>query len=56
MAEYDTIEIEGERYFERAFSPGKEAAASLAFAQRLGRDRVLDDLRRLCRSLGVEAT
>jgi hypothetical protein len=44
VAEYATIEIEGERYFERAFSPGKEASSSLALAQRIGRDEVLEDL------------
>ena len=44
VAEYETIEIDGERYFERAFSPGKEASSSLALAQWLGRDEALADL------------
>ncbi len=47
ISEYDCIEIEGERYFERAFSPGKEAASSLALARWIGPERVLADLRQL---------
>jgi hypothetical protein len=44
VGEYKTIEIEGERYFERAFSPGKEASSSLALARMIGRDDILEDL------------
>jgi hypothetical protein len=44
VAEYETIEIEGERNFERAFSPGKEASSGLALAQMIGRDEALEDL------------
>jgi hypothetical protein len=51
LGEYDWIEIEGERFFERAYSRGKEAASALALAQQLGAERVLDDLRRLHTSL-----
>lgn len=45
IGDYDCIEIEGTRYFERAFSPGKEAASALALAQLIGPNPVLDDLR-----------
>ena len=44
VAEYQTIEIEGERYFERAFSPGKETSSSLDLARMIGRDEALADL------------
>jgi hypothetical protein len=44
VGEYQTIEIEGERYFERAFSPGKEASTSLALAHMIGREEALADL------------
>jgi hypothetical protein len=44
VAEYQTIEIEGERYFERAFSPGKETSSSLDLARMIGRDESLADL------------
>ncbi len=47
VGDYDCIEIEGARYFERAFSPGKEAASALVLAQLIGPSPVLDDLRRL---------
>ena len=47
VAEYRSIEIGDEIFFERAFTPGKEAAASLGFAQHLGRRPVLEDLHRL---------
>ena len=53
VGNYGAVEIGDEWFFRRAFSPGKEAAASLAFAQRIGRDRVLEDLRRLRGSLGL---
>jgi hypothetical protein len=52
VANYRAIELDDEPFFERAFSPGKEAAASLGFARLLGRDVVLDDLRRLRAALG----
>ena len=51
VAQYQTIEIEGERYFERAFSPGKETSSSLALAQMIGRDESLEDLLDLHASL-----
>ena len=47
VAEYRSIEIGDEIFFERAFTPGKEVAASLGFAQHLGRRPVLEDLLRL---------
>ena len=52
VANYRAIELEDEPFFERAFTPGKEAAASLGFARLLGRELVLDDLRRLRAALG----
>ena len=52
IASYRSVELAEEIFFERAFSPGKEAAASLAFALRLGRGIVLDDLQRLRAALG----
>ena len=47
VAEYQAIELGSDSYFEKAFTPGKAAAASLGFARLLGRDTVLDDLQRL---------
>jgi hypothetical protein len=47
VAEYGSIEIGNEAFFERAFSAGKEAAASLGYALHRGRQAVLDDLLRL---------
>ena len=55
VGNYRAIELGDERFFHRAFTAGKEAAASLVFARDLGRDLVLGDLRRLRASLGVEA-
>ena len=52
IANYRAVELEDETFFERAFTPGKEAAATLAFARQLGRVRVLDDLNRLRAALG----
>lgn len=52
VANYRAIELDDEVFFERAFTPGKEAAASLGFARRLGRDVVLGDLQRLRDALG----
>jgi len=47
VAEYQAIELGSDSYFEKAFTPGKPAAASLGFAHMLGRDTVLDDLQKL---------
>jgi hypothetical protein len=47
VAEYDFIEIAGERFFERSWSAGKEAGATLGLACWLGLEAVRDDLRRL---------
>lgn len=47
VANYRAIEIDDETFFHKAFSAGKEAAASLAFAVTLGRNVVLEDLQRL---------
>jgi len=47
VANYRSIEIDDEPFFDKAFSAGKEAAASLAFAVTLGRNVVLEDLQRL---------
>ncbi len=44
VGEYGAIELCGESFFERAFSPGKEVAASLALARELGARAVLADL------------
>ncbi|MFT5441433.1 MAG: hypothetical protein ACI8W3_000474 [Myxococcota bacterium] len=44
VAQYQTIEIEGECYFERAFSPGKETSSSLDLARMIGREEALADL------------
>jgi hypothetical protein len=46
IAEYDAIEIDGECFFDKAFSSGKEVAACLAFAMVIGWREVLADLRR----------
>lgn len=51
VGEYGAIELGGERFFERAFSTGKEAASSLALAHHLGPDAVLGDLLALRASL-----
>jgi hypothetical protein len=47
VANYRSIRVGDEVFFEKAFTPGKEAAVSLAVARCLGRDLVLDDLQRL---------
>ena len=52
IANYRAIEIDDEEFFGRPFTPGKEAAATLGFAQHLGRDVVLRDLRQLRSALG----
>jgi hypothetical protein len=54
VANYRTITLDGAEFFARAFTPGKEAAASLGLARLLGRERVLDDLLRLRAALGCE--
>lgn len=51
VANYRSIDLDDEVFFERAFTPGKEAAASLGFARHLGRETVLEDLVRLRASL-----
>ena len=54
VGEYGSIELGDESYFARAFSAGKEVAASLALARVLGARRVLGDLLALRASmLGV---
>ncbi len=50
VGEYRPIEVVGERFFERAWSRSKEAAAMLGFARLLGADLVRHDLCRLWRS------
>ena len=52
IANYRAVDVGRETFFERAFTPGKEAAASLAFARIIGRDTVLGDLNHLHASLG----
>lgn len=51
VSEYRPIEIAGERFFERSFTPGKEAGAMLGFARVLGADSVRADLERLHASI-----
>jgi hypothetical protein len=46
IAEYDAITIDGERFFDKAFSSGKEVAACLAFAMEIGWLEALDDMMR----------
>ena len=52
IANYRAVELEDDVFFERAFTPGKEAAATLGFARCLGRETVLGDLHRLRAALG----
>lgn len=47
IAEYRPIAIEDEWFFKKAFSTGKEVAASLAYAKEVGREIVLEDLLQL---------
>jgi hypothetical protein len=54
IANYRAVELDDEVFFDRAFTPGKEAAASLAFARYLGIDTVLKDLRSLRASIGCD--
>ncbi len=56
IANYRAIEIDDEEFFGRPFTPGKEAAATLGFAQHLGRDVVLRDLQQLRSTLGCGST
>jgi len=44
IAEYDAISIDGEWFFDKAFSSGKQVAACLAIAMELGWRETLDDL------------
>jgi len=46
IAEYDAITIDGECFFDKAFSSGKEVAACLAFAMEIGWREALDDMLR----------
>ncbi len=52
IANYRSVELDDMVFFARPFTPGKEAAATLAFARRLGREAVLRDLRLLEATLG----
>jgi hypothetical protein len=47
VGEYRPIEIQGERFFDRAWSRSKEVAATLGFALLLGADTVVEGLRQL---------
>ena len=47
IAEYDAITIDGEGFFDKAFTCGKEVAACLAFAMEIGWRDALDDMLRL---------
>ncbi len=47
IAEYQAIEIDEEKFFHKAFTTGKEVAASLAFTKYIGKAVVLEDLVRL---------
>jgi len=44
IAEYDAITIDGESFFDKAFTTGKAVAACLAFAMELGWREALDDM------------
>jgi len=57
VGEYRAIELGEERFFEKAWSRGKEVAAALGFAQHLGREAVRKDLVGLRSSLlGADET
>ena len=47
IAEYDAITIDGESFFDKAFSSGKEVAACLGYAMAIGWQEVLEDMVRL---------
>jgi len=51
VGEYRPIELGEERFFEKAWSRGKEVAAALGFAQHLGPEAVRKDLLGLRASL-----
>ena len=51
VGEYRPIQLGEERFFERAWTRGKEVAAALGFAQHLGREAVREDLLGLRASL-----
>ena len=55
MPEYQAIKLGEEWFFDKAFTTGKEVAASLGYAMHLGREVVLEDIRRLrATALGPE--
>jgi hypothetical protein len=56
VGEYASIEVGGERFFERSFTTGKGSAASLGFAKHVGRRRVLEDLLNLRATLLGESS
>jgi hypothetical protein len=47
VAEYHAIKVDGEWFFDKAFSGGKEVAVCLAIAMDIGWREVLDDMLRL---------
>lgn len=47
IAGYDAITIEGESFFDKAFTSGKEVAACLGYAMQIGWGEVLNDMIRL---------
>ena len=47
IAEYAAITIDGECFFDKAFTRGKVVAACLAFAKEIGWREALDDMTRL---------
>lgn len=51
VGEYRPIQLGDERFFEKAWSRGKEVAAALGFAQYLGPEAVREDLARLLENL-----
>ena len=51
VGEYRPIQVGEERFFERAWSRGKEVAAALGFAQYVGPEAVREDLVRLLENL-----
>ena len=56
IAEYGPIQIDGEVFFDKAFSSGKDVAACLGFAMQIGWQEALDDVVRFRLTvLGPEA-
>lgn len=55
IAEYDAITIDGECFFNKAFSSGKAVAACLGLAMQIGWQEVLEDMVRLRAALGPNA-